>query len=682
MKIVYKILYTIALFISVINKIYSNNIVNYTSILNSYKKNFQNLSKIPEKYISNKSNNLMSNIKSKEINSSNNINLNNKSFLKSESMQNVNHERYGHDSGIGPLITTTYPQSNFNNSNMLSILGWDVNNLLKKYNMYNSINNNLKASPIKEINRKLRLSSIKNKLNSVIDINEKKNLMVKLREKYTEVPLVHHMFYKKKYRMKERQNIYSSNINIFNNISQQLSFDGKVVPISLSILKDKIDPKFNVIKLLDDINLDKSTNLIVKGNDNKTYEMKIYFKGDPDKKEFYENYGNNPNLKSYYQGAENDFKKHRIILNRLYGLPDNSTKVIIKNKGQRGIQTSLYNLKEKNPFSNIDSDKDLIDNKSISKKSRTNQSINKQKLKNSKFRKSSSKTNIIIPKISKYSKPDTPRFEDVDFPQCLSQSTHDSGNYLLSSLYEMPNGNSLADRCFYEKSNFNKNCIYLISFISKAILRAFTILYEGNTFYPYNNLKASNVYLTYEANLKYVYLDRFILDDKTYDNTNNKPLKYDLNSLGDMLISLIIGNNNINDLFSLGNIDNAYDLYLKLQKYFKDKNINESILSSLNLNIFMLDDESTPKLLFYENFIEEFEKTVFDFIYRLKNVNVNTNFQFDDIKQALNHKFITQNISSTYDNKNYSYGLDNEKKILYNQVIDSNESNNSLVQDF
>lgn len=157
-------------------------------------------------------------------------------------------------------------------------------------------------------------------------------------------------------------------------------------------------------------------------------------------------------------------------------------------------------------------------------------------------------------------------------------------------------------------------------------------------FFYFGNINPK--YLFYKITSKetenYVTMDNMIFDANSYDDKLKKPESKDLDSLGDTMISLLLGTDKHNLKFP---IEDNYDFYLKCKEFFLSSNLDIN-LKSVSLNVPMDIDSNDDKLITKEEIIAKLENSIFDFIMKLKNTGVPTGIQFSDAEKALKHPFI------------------------------------------
>lgn len=245
-------------------------------------------------------------------------------------------------------------------------------------------------------------------------------------------------------------------------------------------------------------------------------------------------------------------------------------------------------------------------------------------------------------------------YPDVQFPLCNSSNSLQSGDNFFHQVYDLPSGENLNEKCIKEGQLDNTNtCIPFLRSITKGVLHGIDILNSGNSFYLHGNITPNNLYLKMWLGEQKVFLDNIKFDNQTYDDINKKPYKFDMNMLGDTLLQLLIGTTDPSAISYP--IKNAYDLYVKVKNYLRQRGIPLNIKSSA-LNVPAEIDSNNVKIVTAEEYMFKLSKSIFDMIYRLKNINVMPNNQFRSVSQALKHEFLYESGPS----KNGNLGRENE----------------------
>jgi hypothetical protein len=234
-------------------------------------------------------------------------------------------------------------------------------------------------------------------------------------------------------------------------------------------------------------------------------------------------------------------------------------------------------------------------------------------------------------------KTETPIYTDIKLPACVTQK--DSGglktDYL--NIFTMADGERLDKKCLkgLELSKGN-TCLPYLRLIVNGVLHAIKLYNMGNVFFKHGNIGLQNIFLLMKNDAEYVFLDNMLYDSTKYDDINNKPFKHDFNQLGDALIQLITGTH---EPIIQEPLKSTFDLYHQIKTYFEINNLNVNI-NSAALNMGNLGKDSGGKPMTKSEYEYKLQKSVFNFIYRLKCTGINPANQFQDIDQALNHDFI------------------------------------------
>ena len=138
-----------------------------------------------------------------------------------------------------------------------------------------------------------------------------------------------------------------------------------------------------------------------------------------------------------------------------------------------------------------------------------------------------------------------------------------------------------------------------------------------------------------------VFIDNMFYDSMKYDDIESKTFKSDFNLLGDLLIMLLTGNEEIKlrEPFL-----NTYDLFLQIREFIEDRHLDIA-LKTYNLGVpegFMKDNNKCQTVTELDNHLQ---KSIFNLIYRLKCSATKAEDQFMEISQALNHEFIKSGIA-------------------------------------
>ena len=235
-------------------------------------------------------------------------------------------------------------------------------------------------------------------------------------------------------------------------------------------------------------------------------------------------------------------------------------------------------------------------------------------------------------------KKDKAIFDDLRVPRCLT--IPDNGNLKTNyiNVFSLPEGTRLDRKCLKGESLTKQNsCMSYIRTISIGLLHGLKVLNMGNSFYRHGNIFPHNIYLNIKNDAQRVFLDNMLYDNNKYDDINQKPFRRDMNMMADTLVSILTGTatNILKEP-----VRSTFEIYHTIKKYLWDNNIDLSLKSS-SINMASSIKEGSGKCLTRAEMEFKLQKTVFNFIYRLKCTGIDPNNQFMDIDQALNHEFIT-----------------------------------------
>jgi hypothetical protein len=234
-------------------------------------------------------------------------------------------------------------------------------------------------------------------------------------------------------------------------------------------------------------------------------------------------------------------------------------------------------------------------------------------------------------------------FNDVIFPLCQTNNSYAGGDSFFHEVYELPEGESLKNKCLKEDKLDNTNtCIPYLRTITRGVLHGLEILNSGNKYYLHGNITPANLYLKVWTGEQKVYMDNIKFNSNTYDDVNNKPSTTDMDQLGDTLLQLLLGTEKLDAIKYP--IRDAFDLYVKVKEYLRSTGKYLNIKTSA-LNVPSDIDSHNPKIVTKEEYLYKLSKSVFDMIYRLKNTNVEPNMQFTTPGQALKHDFLLQPVN-------------------------------------
>jgi hypothetical protein len=236
---------------------------------------------------------------------------------------------------------------------------------------------------------------------------------------------------------------------------------------------------------------------------------------------------------------------------------------------------------------------------------------------------------------------DQPIYEDIKVPRCLT--VPDMGNLETNyiNIMSLPEGKPLDHKCL-KGDNLNKgnSCITYMRTISSGLLHALKIFNMGNSYFRHANIYPHNVYLLIKNDTQRVFLDNMLYDSNKYDDISQKPFRRDMNLMADTLLQLITGTNST---VVKEPIQSTFKLYHSIRKYIWDNSIDLSMKSAA-INFPSNLKEGNGKCITMTEFEFKLQKSIFNFIYRLKCTGVDKYNQFMDIDQALGHEFITSGL--------------------------------------
>ena len=238
---------------------------------------------------------------------------------------------------------------------------------------------------------------------------------------------------------------------------------------------------------------------------------------------------------------------------------------------------------------------------------------------------------------------ESPQWPDIKLPRCIT--TPDNGklktNYI--NIFTLPEGTRLDRKCFKEeKLTKHNSCLPYLRLISSGLLHALKAMNMGNSYYRHGNIFPHNIFLLLRNDTERVFLDNMLYESNKYDDISQKPFKRDFNMMGDALIQMLTGTRK---KIVKGPIKSTFELYHTIRKYFYD-NTFEVSLKSAAINSALNIKEGNGKCITKTEFDFKLQKSLFNFIYRLKCTGVTPFNQFMDIDQALNHSFLTSGLQT------------------------------------
>ena len=244
------------------------------------------------------------------------------------------------------------------------------------------------------------------------------------------------------------------------------------------------------------------------------------------------------------------------------------------------------------------------------------------------------------------------KYENFETNQCILESGASGAKTAFYGIYSIPVGERLSEKCFHGVNLRKENsCIGFLKLVTGSVINGIKLLNEGKQFYKHSNIRANNMYLNRRNDTEKIVLDNMVYDKETYDDPNHKPYKSDLNMLGETLIQFITGTQNTAEVMKA--VPNSpFSLYFQMRRYFVNNSINIK-LKQRNLGIKEDITDYLGKCITISEMEYRLQKSIFNFIYRLKCSGTNPNDQFMDLNQALQHEYMKDSIdrpNSQHDN--------------------------------
>lgn len=234
----------------------------------------------------------------------------------------------------------------------------------------------------------------------------------------------------------------------------------------------------------------------------------------------------------------------------------------------------------------------------------------------------------------------TLKYNDVIFPVCIADNSKAGGNNNFMQIYTLPKGTRLQDKCIKNDEINRTNCCHpFLKDISRGILHGLQILNQGNSkFFLHSSIIPKNIYLELDKADSHakVFIDNIKFTETIYDQKENKPGKIDMNQLGDTLLQLIVGSN---ENFLDGAIKSSFDLFTKIKTHIKTNSLDLTLKSN-DLGTSLDIDAQNNKVVTTEEYLAKLDLSIFGFIYKLKNTDVDPNNQFQSVEEALTHEYI------------------------------------------
>lgn len=230
-------------------------------------------------------------------------------------------------------------------------------------------------------------------------------------------------------------------------------------------------------------------------------------------------------------------------------------------------------------------------------------------------------------------------YDNFESTRCHMESGASGAKTAYYSIFSVPVGEKLSTKCLHnEKLKVDNSCIEFLRLVTGGIINGVKVLNSGKQFYKHSNIRPNNIYLYRRNDTEKIILDNIVYDKETYDDPNNKPYKSDLNMLGETLIQLIAGTADTKEVIKT--VPNSpFSIYFQIRRYFLKNSINIKIKQrALGIKDDILD--YLGKCVTLAEYEYRLQKTIFNFIYRLKCSGTNPNDQFMDLDQALKHDFM------------------------------------------
>lgn len=243
-------------------------------------------------------------------------------------------------------------------------------------------------------------------------------------------------------------------------------------------------------------------------------------------------------------------------------------------------------------------------------------------------------------------------YSNFENTRCIMESGASGAKTAYYSIFSVPNGEKLSSKCLLGDNLTETNsCISHLKLITGGIINGIKIFNSGKQFYKHSNIRPNNIYLYRRNDTEKIILDNIVYDKETYDDPNNKPYKSDLNMLGETLIQLLSGSTDSKDVIKA--IPNSsFSIYYQIRKYFLKQGININLKQrALGIKNDIMNYLGKCVTLAEYEFI--LQKSIFNFIYRLKCSGTDPNDQFMDLNQALNHEFMKDALDTSSQKDNW-----------------------------
>lgn len=222
---------------------------------------------------------------------------------------------------------------------------------------------------------------------------------------------------------------------------------------------------------------------------------------------------------------------------------------------------------------------------------------------------------------------------------CVFNSGETMAKSAYYSIFEVPTGERLSEKCFHDDLTSENSCIEFLRLITGGTINGIKLFNSEKQFFRHGNIRPNNLYLYRRNDTEKVVLDNMAYEKETYDDPTNQPFKSDLDMLGDTLIQLMTGTPDIDAVIkSKERPNSAFSYFTQIRKYFLTQFIN---INPKQRALGVKDD--IPDYLGKQVTIAEYEfkleKSIYNFILRLK-CSGNSNNEFMDLNQVLEHEFM------------------------------------------
>jgi len=230
-------------------------------------------------------------------------------------------------------------------------------------------------------------------------------------------------------------------------------------------------------------------------------------------------------------------------------------------------------------------------------------------------------------------------YGNFEMTRCLATSATSGGSTAYYNIFTIPVGEKLSQKCLHDSDlNKDNSCIHYLKLITSGILNGINLLNTGMRFYKQGNIRPHNIHMFLKNDTQKIFLDNMVYDKNIYDDVNDKPFKYDFNMLGETLLQLLTGTSHTENVIKKLP-KTAFHIYYQIKRYFLKHAIDLNLkIAALNVADGITD--YLGKCVTKAEYEYKLNKSIFNFIYRLKCSGTNPIDQFMDIDQAIHHEFI------------------------------------------